>query len=596
MNTTEGFCPSCETGGAVGTPCPEKACSLREYHRIPREWFDRLLAVPPADRDPWIGRMIGDYLVVAVIGCGGFGRVYMVLQQPIQMKAALKIMHRDNVQSSAIGSLRNKFLMEAQALASLSHPNIVRLLKYGHQGDLPYLVMEYVPGRSLKAIINDMILVGEEIEDDAVFHILEQVLNALEAAHSIGLVHRDIKPENLMIQEIPGDRWHVKVLDFGLAKFLEGSRDTTMMIGTPQYMAPEQIARKNIGPWTDLYSVGVLAFELITGRRPFAGRTTQEILGKKLDPAYDVNSRITDLDVPPFLQQFFQVAMARNVEDRFASASQFRKALAQVVEKLRESHRQSRISVDLSSLMDSSDLARLQEERRRLEEERIRLEKDRLRIEEERRHLQEARKPGPAAEPPRPERAATIAETLPGFPVTPSGEPPGSARVPEDRPESTGRPVRLPEAPPGESGKRSVRASILRKSLALLGGILLVGGGIAWWQQAPWPSSEGPVTTDLPAGTSQPEAGPDTGIHRDIAPEDPASQAASPGAETREVPAAREPEPDVREPDKASTEPAPHRTDPAAEPRSSPGTAPATRPVQKPPERGRSAPRVIIPF
>ncbi len=534
------------------------------------------------------GTRLGPYEVTALLGAGGMGEVYRARDSRLNRLVALKVL-KPEVAGDADGLAR--FEREAQSVASLNHPNILTVHDVGVHAETPYVVTELLEGENLRDVVSHRAPTQRQVLGWAV-----QAAHGLAAAHQKGIVHRDIKPENLMIQEIPGDRWHVKVLDFGLAKFLEGSRDTTMMIGTPQYMAPEQIARKNIGPWTDLYSVGVLAFELITGRRPFAGRTTQEILGKKLDPAYDVNSRITDLDVPPFLQQFFQVAMARNVEDRFASASQFRKALAQVVEKLRESHRQSRISVDLSSLMDSSDLARLQEERRRLEEERIRLEKDRLRIEEERRHLQEARKPGPAAEPPRPERAATIAETLPGFPVTPSGEPPGSARVPEDRPESTGRPVRLPEAPPGESGKRSVRASILRKSLALLGGILLVGGGIAWWQQAPWPSSEGPVTTDLPAGTSQPEAGPDTGIHRDIAPEDPASQAASPGAETREVPAAREPEPDVREPDKASTEPAPHRTDPAAEPRSSPGTAPATRPVQKPPERGRSAPRVIIPF
>lgn len=599
MNTTEGFCPSCETAGAVGTPCPEKACSLREYHRIPREWFDRLLAVSPADRDPLIGRMVGDYLVVSGIGSGGFGRVYLVLQQPIQMKAALKIMHRDNLQTTAIGSLRNKFLMEAQALASLSHPNIVRLLKYGHQGELPYIVMEYVPGKSLKAIINDLILIGEEIGDDVVFHILEQLLNALEAAHSIGLVHRDIKPENLMVQQIPGDPWHIKVLDFGLAKFLEGSRDTTMMIGTPQYMAPEQIARKNIGPWTDLYAVGVLAFELITGRRPFAGRTTQEVLGKKLDPSYDVNSRLSDLDVPPFLQHFFHMAMARNVEDRISSVPQFRKALAQVFEKLRNSHLQNRGSVDLSSLLDSSDLARLQQEKRHLEEERIRLEQDRARIEEEKRHL-EARRLQEATLPARAvgEVAATIAETIPGYPGPPTSRetavPPPVGRKSTGR---TERPEEIPTLPGLEYPRRGSWASPLGKGVGFLVGILLVGAGIAWWQQGQRSQPGGPTLTDLPAGTGQPDPLPDAVAHRDLAPEEPALPAGTPVEGPRDTPAARDPAPEVQAPEQTAPDLGPAQmAPPPPAPRPSPGTGPAVRPGPKPPERGKSGHRVIIPF
>ncbi|HOU54986.1 MAG TPA: protein kinase [Myxococcota bacterium] len=599
MNTTEGFCPSCETAGAVGTPCPEKACSLREYHRIPREWFDRLLAVSPADRDPLIGRMIGDYLVVSGIGSGGFGRVYLVLQQPIQMKAALKIMHRDNLQATAIGSLRNKFLMEAQALASLSHPNIVRLLKYGHQGELPYLVMEYVPGKSLKAIINDLILIGEEIGDDVVFHILEQLLNALEAAHSIGLVHRDIKPENLMVQQIPGDPWHVKVLDFGLAKFLEGSRDTTMMIGTPQYMAPEQIARKNIGPWTDLYAVGVLAFELITGRRPFAGRTTQEVLGKKLDPSYDVNSRLSDLDVPPFLQHFFHMAMARNVEDRISSVPQFRKALTQVFEKLRDAHLQSRGSVDLSSLLDSSDLARLQEEKRRLEEERIRLEQDRARIEEEKRQL-EARRLQEAALPARrfEEVAATIAETLPASPgPLANGKTAVPAPVDKEPTGRTGRPEESQTDLGQESRRRGSRASLLGKGVAFLAGILLVGAGIAWWQQGQRSPPGGLAITDIPAGTGQPDPLPDAVVQRDLTPEEPPLPAEAPAESQGDIPAAREPAPDVQSVERTAPDPGPAQVaPPPPAPKPSPGTVPAARPALKAPERGKSVPRRIIPI
>jgi serine/threonine protein kinase len=121
-------------------------------------------------------------------------------------------------------------------------------------------------------------------------HVLEQVLNALEAAHALDIVHRDIKPDNVMLQSVPGDPCFVRVLDFGLARFLESQRETSLLLGTPAFMAPEQVTREGIGPWTDLYALGVLAFEMLTGRRPFDGETPQEVLAKKLDPDFDPRS------------------------------------------------------------------------------------------------------------------------------------------------------------------------------------------------------------------------------------------------------------------------------------------------------------------
>jgi hypothetical protein len=165
-------------------------------------------------------------------------------------------------------------------------------------------------------------------------HVLRQILNALEAAHSRSIVHRDVKPENVMLQEVSGDPWFVKVLDFGLAKFVEERTETSLMVGTPAYMAPEQITRRNIGPWTDLYAVGVLAFRLITGRLPFQGDSAQETYAMKLDATYDPLSQAAGCDLPPLLAGFLRQAMARDPESRFRTAAEFRKAFDAVAGSL----------------------------------------------------------------------------------------------------------------------------------------------------------------------------------------------------------------------------------------------------------------------
>ena len=393
MPDATGFCPSCESEGTVGKPCAEKGCLRRGIHAIPADWFRKVREVPPERRDPFLGRKLGEYLVVDTLGKGGFGKVYVALQQPIQMKAALKIMHAENVDPATVGLLVGKFELEAAALAKLSHSNVVRLLQYGLQGDLPYLVMEFVQGRTLKDVISGMVLRGEELDPEVVPHVLRQMLNGLEAAHAVDVIHRDIKPENVMIQPEPGDAWRVRLLDFGLAKFVAERRDNSLAWGTPQYMAPEQVWRKAIGPWTDVYAVGVLAFELMTGRRPFAGRTPQEILTRKLDPGYDVASRVTDLDMPPFVLDFFRRAMARDAAERYRTAPQLREAMDRVFARLEREPSRSVGSGDLSELLDSNDLAKVQAEKQKLDEERKRLEDEKRRVEEDRRRSEiQARK------------------------------------------------------------------------------------------------------------------------------------------------------------------------------------------------------------
>jgi len=414
-----GFCPNCGSQGIISAPCHEKVCQRHGYHLIPEAHYEKVEVVHADPTDPLIGRMIDEYLIVDLIGAGGFGTVYLALQTPIMMKSALKLMGHRKSDAVSGEELANKFKREAAALASLTHPNVVRLLKFCVHLGRPYLVMEFVEGgRTLKDEINRLVAEGKQMEPDVVPHIFRQILNALDAAHSEQIVHRDIKPENVMLQEVHGDRYFVKVLDFGLAKFTEERTDTSILVGTPVYMAPEQITKKNIGPWTDLYALGVMVFELVTGRRTYSrarelevekaepssdshgipdfvldsleagrqmekedaevqglqalrgGDTTQEILLNKLDPDFDPTKRIADLDLPDVTMDFFKKALAMEPEDRFQSAPEFREAMEKLFREVGEDERHAVPLGRLSGLLDSTEVLRVKMERERLEEER----------------------------------------------------------------------------------------------------------------------------------------------------------------------------------------------------------------------------------
>ena len=233
--------------------------------------------------DAMIGKLIGKYLLVGRIGEGGMGQVYLALQLPIGMKVALKQLKLHGMARERVDSLLLKFKGEARALAQINdHPNIVGLVDYGVHEAVPYLVMRYVDKAvTLKSEMHRRLHSQQPWTAPEVGHILRQLLSGLGAAHDHEIVHRDIKTENIMLQTVRGDAQRVRVLDFGLAKFVEARTQTSQVLGTPSYMAPEQISRRNIGPWTDLYAVGVIAWELMLGTRPFAG-TVQEILAQKM--------------------------------------------------------------------------------------------------------------------------------------------------------------------------------------------------------------------------------------------------------------------------------------------------------------------------
>ncbi len=331
---TPGRCPSCQGRGQVGESCPERICALREYRYIP-------LAPegdpePSVSDDPVIGQRCGDYLLIGVLGSGGFGRVYRALQMPVGMPAAVKLLDMESGPAGMAQVKLAKFEIEAQALARMSHPNIVRLYQYGQHRGAPFLAMELVENaNNLWAEIESRAAAGRTLSLDEVQTILMQVLAALEAAHERQIVHRDIKPENIMLQQVPGHGLFVKVLDFGLAKFTEDRTATSMLLGTPAYMAYEQLMRGPLGPWTDLYALGVLSYELMTGKRPYGGVGVQETLALKLDTSYDPWSRVAQLDFPDEVRVFVAHALARESQARYANATEFRAGLEHALNALR---------------------------------------------------------------------------------------------------------------------------------------------------------------------------------------------------------------------------------------------------------------------
>lgn len=327
-DVVDGLCFLCGAHGPAGLPCPSATCQTRDLHFVPApDW-------QPGTTDPLLGRVIGGFLVVGVLGSGGFGHVHRVLQLPIRarpLQGALKRLRPPTGDSpSALRQHRDlieRFESEADALASLSHPNVVRLLKTGLEGDTPFLVLELVTdAHTLERVLDDLRQRGEPMPEPELMAIVDQTLNALEAAHHKGIIHRDVKPGNLMLQRVAGYDTFVRVLDFGLAKFIAESSDTQRVMGTLDYMAPEQFHGRDIGPWTDLYSLGLLLLAMLTGQTGFAAERAV-LLKQKLDPAHDpVGLATAGRDLDATILRFLRRALAFDHAARHEDVPAFRAA------------------------------------------------------------------------------------------------------------------------------------------------------------------------------------------------------------------------------------------------------------------------------
>ena len=259
----------------------------------------------------------GRYHIVERIAAGGMGEVFRAHDAVLAREVAIKVLHRSLAGDQAFV---DRFRREARAAAGLSHPNVVAVYDWGAVDGVYYMVMEYVRGRATRELLN----VSGRLEPAQAAEIIRQTLRALGHAHRQGLVHRDIKPENILVTT----EGVVKVTDFGLARAYADGRQTQAgtVTGTVQYLAPEQIRGEPADPRSDLYSLGVVTYELLTGKLPFTGETAMSIAYKHLSDRVPTPSAIVS-SIPAELDGFVASATERDRELRPESADEMRRDL-----------------------------------------------------------------------------------------------------------------------------------------------------------------------------------------------------------------------------------------------------------------------------
>lgn len=287
-------------------------------------------------QDPLIGRVINDrYKIVSVIARGGMGKVYLAEQAPLGRKVALKVLN-PNYQGDADPDFHRRFFLEASTSAKLTHPNTVTVFDYGRTDDeVYYIAMELLEGRTLHKAIRD----DAPMSPRRAVHIARQICRSLREAHGLGVIHRDLKPANVYLVEHGDEKDFVKVLDFGLVKDLEKEGEdltqTGLFMGSPKYMSPEQIRGESLDARSDLYSLGCLLFELVTGRQPFDGPTPISILTQHYEaPIPRITDVKADANVSPAFQAVLDRAMAKKAVDRWPDAEAMRVALEQLQKSL----------------------------------------------------------------------------------------------------------------------------------------------------------------------------------------------------------------------------------------------------------------------
>jgi tRNA A-37 threonylcarbamoyl transferase component Bud32 len=283
------------------------------------------------DRDDFLGQKFGSFEVVREIGRGGMGTVWLAEHTLIRKRVAVKVLHAHLARDRRLVA---RFLSEARTLTVLQHENVVALYDLDMRDGRPYLVMEFLEGQSLASFAR------APLEPALAVELLSQVCDALGAAHAQGVIHRDLKPANVFLVPLSSGRYRAKLLDFGIAKYLSYPMGMTptqdgMLLGTPEFMAPEQCGGLEVDARTDLYAVGVMGYQLVTGRLPFTGNHPAEVLLGHLLKAPRLPHEVRP-EVPPALSQVLVRAMAKRPEDRFASAAELRQALQAALAPKRE--------------------------------------------------------------------------------------------------------------------------------------------------------------------------------------------------------------------------------------------------------------------
>jgi serine/threonine-protein kinase len=278
----------------------------------------------------WLGKVVdGRYRVLDVIGRGGMGVVYRVEHLRMGKMAAMKVLHRDLAQDPEIIA---RFEREAAAVSRLNHPHTVQVFDFGAAQGALYLIMELIRGQDLARIIDR----DGPMPWARAAPLFVQMCGALHEAHELGIIHRDLKPENVLITRTTGGRDYAKVLDFGLAKLDQRGApkhetERQAIVGTPYFMSPEQIRGDEVDARTDIYSLGALMFEIMTGEHLYSGSTAVGVLTKHLTADADAPSmRAPKMGIPPAVDHLVRKALARDPEKRWQTAADFAQEIEEV--------------------------------------------------------------------------------------------------------------------------------------------------------------------------------------------------------------------------------------------------------------------------
>ena len=279
----------------------------------------------------WLGKMLGKVRIDSLLARGGMAEVYLGEHVALQREVAVKILRN---QYEDDPNLLERFQREARVVAKLRHSNIVQVFDFDSVDNRPYLVMEYIPGISLSRYLHILHGRNGRLELPIISRIITQVAHALQYAHESGVIHRDIKPGNILLtsrtekvmagKPLPGD-FEPILTDFGLVRFLNSSKQTTIgaIAGTPAYMSPEQARGEPTDERTDIYSLGIVLYELLAGHIPFDGETTMSIILKQVtDPPPPIPG------IPHELQHILNRALAKRPEDRYQTANELANVFA----------------------------------------------------------------------------------------------------------------------------------------------------------------------------------------------------------------------------------------------------------------------------
>jgi eukaryotic-like serine/threonine-protein kinase len=317
-----------------------KVCPTCGTEYEPKERFcpsDGTALRTPGGMSDLVGQVVADrYHVLRKLGEGGMGQVYLAEHVKMGRKSALKVMHPAmGSDPDAIG----RFNREASNASRINHPHVAAVYDFGETSDaLIYLAMEYVEGQSLTALLEE----HGALPVRRASEIIVQAASALAAAHELGIVHRDLKPDNIMIARNRDGSDCVKVVDFGIAKAgTEGNQKVTrtgLVVGTPEYMSPEQLAGDKLDGRSDVYSLGLVAFNLLTGALPFPSESAQESMIMRLtDRPRTLSELRPDIAWDASIQRVMDRVLARAADERYPTAPEFARDLAAAVARMPQS-------------------------------------------------------------------------------------------------------------------------------------------------------------------------------------------------------------------------------------------------------------------